>query len=70
MNIPFNKPHMTGKELWYVDKTCALEDIAGDAFNDERIRMDIPLDTSHEMQLMALVARQSALPHLMSGCDL
>jgi len=47
MNSSFNKPYMTGKELWYVDKTCALEDIASDAFNDERIRMGTRLDTSH-----------------------
>lgn len=61
---------MTGKELWYVAKACALAHIAGDAFNDERIRMDTRLDTSHGMQLMALVARHSALPHLMSKRDM
>lgn len=47
MNIPANIPYMTGKKLCYVAKACALEDIAGDAFNDERIRMDTRLDTSH-----------------------
>lgn len=38
---------MTSKALWYVGKACALEDIVGDAFNDERTRLDTHLDTSH-----------------------
>jgi dTDP-4-amino-4,6-dideoxygalactose transaminase len=30
MNIPFNKPHMTGKELWYVAQAHAAGHLAGD----------------------------------------
>lgn len=29
MNIPFNKPHMTGKELWYVSQAHAKGHLAG-----------------------------------------
>jgi dTDP-4-amino-4,6-dideoxygalactose transaminase len=30
MNIPFNRPHMTGKELWYVSQAHAKGHLAGD----------------------------------------
>lgn len=30
MNVPFNKPHMTGKELWYVAQAHANGHLAGD----------------------------------------
>jgi dTDP-4-amino-4,6-dideoxygalactose transaminase len=30
MNIPFNKPHMTGKELWYIAQAHAVGHLAGD----------------------------------------
>ena len=30
MNIPFNKPYMTGKELWYISKAHASGHLAGD----------------------------------------
>ncbi len=30
MNIPFNKPHMTGKELWYIAQAHANGHLAGD----------------------------------------
>jgi dTDP-4-amino-4,6-dideoxygalactose transaminase len=30
MNIPFNKPYMTGKELWYVSQAHASGHLAGD----------------------------------------
>lgn len=30
MNIPFNKPHMTGKELWYISQAHASGHLAGD----------------------------------------
>lgn len=30
MNIPFNKPHMTGKELWYIAQAHAAGQLAGD----------------------------------------
>lgn len=30
MNIPFNKPHMTGKELWYISQAHAKGHLAGD----------------------------------------
>src|SRR4030066_485036 len=30
MNIPFNKPHMTGKELWYHAQAHANGHLAGD----------------------------------------
>ncbi len=30
MNIPFNKPYMTGKELWYVSQAHAQGHLAGD----------------------------------------
>ena len=30
MNIPFNKPHMTGKELWYIAQAHAASQLAGD----------------------------------------
>ena len=30
MNIPFNKPYMTGKELWYVSQAHAFGHLAGD----------------------------------------
>ncbi len=30
MKIPFNKPHMTGKELWYIAQAHALGHLAGD----------------------------------------
>jgi len=30
MNIPFNKPYMTGKELWYITQAHAHGDLAGD----------------------------------------
>lgn len=30
MNIPFNKPHMTGKELWYISQAHASAHLAGD----------------------------------------
>ena len=30
MNIPFNKPYMTGKELWYVSQAHANGHLAGD----------------------------------------
>ncbi|MCH2050834.1 MAG: DegT/DnrJ/EryC1/StrS family aminotransferase, partial [Trichodesmium sp. ALOHA_ZT_67] len=30
MNIPFNKPHMTGKELWYVAQAHQSCQLAGD----------------------------------------
>lgn len=30
MNIPFNKPYMTGKELWYIAQAHALGHLAGD----------------------------------------
>lgn len=56
---------MTGKELWYVAKACALAHIAGDAFNDKRGRWNTHLDTRHGM-LMALVA----LLHLMFRRDM
>ena len=30
MNIPFNKPYMTGKELWYISQAHAMGHLAGD----------------------------------------
>lgn len=30
MRIPFNKPHMTGRELWYISQAHALGHLAGD----------------------------------------
>jgi len=30
MHIPFNKPYMTGKELWYIAQAHALGNLAGD----------------------------------------
>lgn len=30
MNVPFNKPHMTGKELWYISQAHANGHLAGD----------------------------------------
>jgi dTDP-4-amino-4,6-dideoxygalactose transaminase len=30
MNIPFNKPYMTGKELWYIAQAHAAGHLAGD----------------------------------------
>ncbi len=30
MKIPFNKPHMTGKELWYISQAHAAGHLAGD----------------------------------------
>src|SRR4249920_3436701 len=30
MNIPFNKPYMTGKELWYISQAHAKGHLAGD----------------------------------------
>nr|WP_242445326.1 aminotransferase class I/II-fold pyridoxal phosphate-dependent enzyme [Chromatium okenii] len=30
MNIPFNKPYMTGKELWYIAQAHANGHLAGD----------------------------------------
>jgi dTDP-4-amino-4,6-dideoxygalactose transaminase len=30
MNIPFNKPYMTGKELWYIAQAHAVGHLAGD----------------------------------------
>ena len=30
MNIPFNKPYMTGKELWYISQAHAAGHLAGD----------------------------------------
>jgi dTDP-4-amino-4,6-dideoxygalactose transaminase len=30
MNIPFNKPYMTGKELWYISQAHAQGHLAGD----------------------------------------
>ena len=30
MNIPFNKPYMTGKELWYISQAHANGHLAGD----------------------------------------
>ena len=30
MNIPFNKPYMTGKELWYISQAHACGQLAGD----------------------------------------
>ena len=30
MNIPFNKPYMTGKELWYVSQAHANGHLSGD----------------------------------------
>src|SRR5688572_4911850 len=30
MHIPFNKPHMTGKELWYISQAHANGHLAGD----------------------------------------
>ena len=29
MNIPFNKPHMTGKELWYIAQAHHDGQLAG-----------------------------------------
>jgi len=30
MFIPFNKPYMTGKELWYISQAHASGHLAGD----------------------------------------
>ena len=30
MNIPFNKPYMTGRELWYISQAHANEQLSGD----------------------------------------
>jgi dTDP-4-amino-4,6-dideoxygalactose transaminase len=30
MNIPFNRPYMTGKELWYIAQAHANGHLAGD----------------------------------------
>ncbi len=30
MTIPFNKPYMTGKELWYIAQAHAAGHLAGD----------------------------------------
>jgi len=30
MNIPFNKPHMTGKELWYIAQAHQGGQLSGD----------------------------------------
>ena len=30
MNIPFNKPHMTGKELWYIAQAHQRGQLSGD----------------------------------------
>ena len=30
MHIPFNKPYMTGKELWYISQAHAAGHLAGD----------------------------------------
>jgi dTDP-4-amino-4,6-dideoxygalactose transaminase len=30
MNIPFNKPYMTGKELWYISQAHHLGHLSGD----------------------------------------
>jgi dTDP-4-amino-4,6-dideoxygalactose transaminase len=36
MNIPFNKPYMTGKELWYVSQAHANGHLAGDGIFTKR----------------------------------
>jgi dTDP-4-amino-4,6-dideoxygalactose transaminase len=36
MNIPFNKPYMTGKELWYISQAHARGHLAGDGSFSKR----------------------------------
>lgn len=39
MNIPYNKPYMTGKELWYVSQAHHSGQLAGDGKFTERCRL-------------------------------
>ena len=36
MKIPFNKPYMTGKELWYIAQAHANGHLAGDGSFSKR----------------------------------
>lgn len=66
MNIPFNKPYMTGKELWYIAQAINLGQVSGDgpytrkchAFFEEALKIPKALLTTsctHALEMAAIL---------------
>jgi dTDP-4-amino-4,6-dideoxygalactose transaminase len=52
MNIPFNKPYMTGKELWYISQAHALGHLAGDGSFTKKCNAWLEARTGAHMALL------------------
>jgi len=66
INIPFNKPYMTGKELWYIAQAINLGQVSGDgpytrkchAFFEEQLQVPKALLTTsctHALEMAAIL---------------
>lgn len=81
MNIPFNKPYMTGKELWYIVQAHSNGHLAGDGQFTKRCSAWLEARTGASKALLThsctaaleMVAILTDLPHAAptpSGLDL
>jgi dTDP-4-amino-4,6-dideoxygalactose transaminase len=52
MNIPFNKPHMTGKELWYIAQAHQEGQLAGDGPFTKKCHVWLEMRTSANKALL------------------
>jgi dTDP-4-amino-4,6-dideoxygalactose transaminase len=72
MNIPFNKPHMTGKELWYIAQAHAAGQLAGDGEFTKRCSAWLEQRTGARKALLthsctAALEMAALLAHLQPG---